>query len=81
MSTDNILTEAIKRAIQKESGRVLYSPLLTSHQRANAGGLADRIAKNPPPSVPLTRRDGDQTVKYFMLGKDALSDTPDWELY
>lgn len=80
MLPDRTLIEALKRAIYKESGQALSAPLLTSRQRARAQGLAERIVRNPPIPIPLTRRDGDGTRKYFVLGKDALSDSPDWEL-
>jgi hypothetical protein len=81
MLHDQILTEALKKAIQRESGQAARFPLLTSRQRAKAEALAEKVVKNPPAAVPLTRREGDGTMKYFVLGKDALSDSPDWELY
>ena len=81
MLPDQTLIEALKRAIHKESGQALRAPLLTLRQRARAQDLAEKIIINPPTPAPLTRRDGDRTRKYFLLGKDALSDSPDWELY
>lgn len=80
MLPEQILIEALKKAIHRESGQALRSPLLTTRQRANAQGLAERIVKDPIAPVRLTRREGDRTRKYFVLGKDALCDSPDWEL-
>jgi hypothetical protein len=81
MLPEQILIEALKKAISKESGQAVRAALITTRQRANAERLVEQMVKRPPTLVSLTRREGDQTRKYFVLGKDALSDSPDWELF